>query len=118
MTEAVATPVTIPSRSRATVRQAWLDRLSRFATAGVSTAQFCASEGVSVASFYQWKRRLDQPTQPQAADATPRLVPVRLHAAPSPLELVLPSGVVVRVRPDTDPAALAVLLRLLGVSPC
>lgn len=36
----------------------WLDRLSRYYRNGQSAAEFCVSEGVSLPSFYQWKRRL------------------------------------------------------------
>ncbi len=45
-------------RSRDAVRRTWAERLSRFATAGMTTAQFCAAEWVWVASFYLWKPRL------------------------------------------------------------
>jgi hypothetical protein len=56
---------------------------------------------------------------PDIADE-PRLVPVRLVTPPpsAPVELLLPSGVVVRLSPDTDPAWLRQLLPLLGVEPC
>jgi hypothetical protein len=95
--------VPAPPRTRDAVRQAWIDRLDRFDSAGLSIAQFCATEGVSLASFYLWKRRLtDQPESiPSAADA-PRLLPVRLAAA-TPLELILPGGAVLRVGPGADP---------------
>jgi transposase len=111
-------PVLAPPRSRAAVRQTWVERLARFDSAGLSTAQFCAAEGVSLASFYLWKRRLSEqpPSHPAAAEA-PRLLPVRLAAA-TPLELVLAGGAVLRVGPGADPEALASLLRLLGVLPC
>jgi hypothetical protein len=114
----VTDPIPAPPRTRAAVRQAWLDRLARFDSAGLSTAQFCAAEGVSLASFYLWKRRLNQQPLRTAdpADA-PRLLPVRLAAA-TPLELILPGGAVLRVGPGADPAALAALLRLLGIVPC
>jgi hypothetical protein len=113
MTESAA-PV---RRSREAVRQAWVERLARFAAAGLSPAPFCAAEGVSVASFYVWKRRL---TAPAGHDTTPapRLLPVRLTSAAAPVELVLPSGLVLRVPPEADPATLAALLRLLGLPPC
>jgi hypothetical protein len=50
----------------------------------------------------------------------PRLVPVRLVTPPTsaPVELLLPSGVVVRLSPDTDLTWLRQLLPLLGVLPC
>ncbi|HIM36273.1 MAG TPA: hypothetical protein EYM33_12160 [Pseudomonadales bacterium] len=38
--------------------QEWTGRLFRFKKSAVSVAQFCDAEGVSVASFYQWKRKL------------------------------------------------------------
>lgn len=42
--------------------QAWRERLERFSTRGSQTvAEFCQAEGVSVASLYQWKRRVDLP---------------------------------------------------------
>jgi hypothetical protein len=119
MTEPVPEPIPVPTRSRAGARQAWIDRLARFADANRRPAEFCASEGVSLASFYLWKRRLTQPTAELAdADVAPRLLPVRLGAAPPPLELVLPTGVIVRVSPDTDPTQVTALLRLLGVVSC
>ena len=111
-------PIPAPPRTRAAVRQAWIDRLARFDSAGLSTAQFCAAEGVSLASFYLWKRRLtEQPSSNPSAPDAPRLLPVRLAAA-TPLELLLPGGAVLRVGPGADPEALACLLRLLGILPC
>jgi hypothetical protein len=119
MTESAPQSLAAPPRSRDATRQAWIDRLARFATAGLRPAAFCAAEGISLASFYLWKRRLGAPAaEPAGTDAAPRLLPVRLAAAAPPLELVLPTGVVVRLSPDTDPAKLAALLRLLGVLSC
>ena len=112
-----------PPRCRAAIRQAWAERRARFAAADRTTAQFCAAEGVSVASLYLWKRRLA--ATDLAADAVrsgpqagPRLLPVRL-AEPTPaVELVLPTGAVLRIGAGADEATLAALLRLLGVLPC
>ncbi len=39
-------------------RSQWLDRLRRFARSKCSVADFCQREQVSVASFYQWRRKL------------------------------------------------------------
>jgi transposase len=99
-------------------RQRWQQRLERFRHSSLTVPAFCDREGISAASFYTWRRRLQQdPTTP--ADA-PRLVPVRLVTPPaaSPVELLLPSGVVLRLPPDTDLAWLQQLLPLLGVAPC
>jgi hypothetical protein len=36
----------------------WAERLARFVAAGQTVTAFCADEGVSVPSFYTWKRKL------------------------------------------------------------
>jgi hypothetical protein len=97
----------------------WQQRLDRFRTSGLTVADFCEREGISTASFYAWRRRLQADTAPNTADE-PRLVPVRLVTPPpsGPVELLLPSGAVLRLSPDTDLLWLRQLLPLLGVKPC
>jgi hypothetical protein len=52
--------------SRIKVQQ-WAERLERFARSGLTVAQFCQDESVSVPSFYQWKKKLaDQASQPSS----------------------------------------------------
>lgn len=38
----------------------WRERLQRYERAGLTVAAFCRREGVSVPSFYVWRRRLGQ----------------------------------------------------------
>ena len=38
--------------------QQWTERLTRFRESSLPVKQFCQSEGVSTASFYQWRRKL------------------------------------------------------------
>jgi transposase-like protein len=55
-----------------TLRAQWRARLRRFARDGRSVAQFCAAEGVSAWSFYNWRRKLGDEIgigTPQAAAA-------------------------------------------------
>lgn len=120
----VSPPCSPPPRSRASVRQGWIDRLARFATSNLSVAAFCAAEGVSVPSFYWWKRRLA--TNPLEA-ATPRhcdqetaavLLPVRV-APPCPaVELLLPGGATLRITPGCDLAFVRSLVDALGGASC
>ena len=82
----VAPPVNRTARSRAATRQLWLDRLAPFPASGLTVAQFCASEAVSLPSYYFWKRRLADEaqaptTQDQGGDRGPRLLPVKLQPA-------------------------------------
>jgi transposase len=103
-----------PRRSREATRQLWADRLARFAAAEQSVAAFCAAEGVSPNSFFYWKRQLAAPAVP---DAGPLFLPVRVTPT-SPVEIVLPSGVVLRITPGCDPAYVRSLVAALAGEPC
>jgi hypothetical protein len=110
-------------RSREAIRHSWVERLARFARSGLRPAQFCANEGISLPSFYAWKRRLAAAAAPADAprphaDAEPRLLPVRLPAANAAIELVLPTGAVLRLLPGCDLAFVRALLVTLGDEPC
>lgn len=37
----------------------WRQRLERFSKSGLPVGRFCAREGVSTASFYHWRKKLD-----------------------------------------------------------
>src|ERR1700693_141425 len=90
-----------PARSRITTRQVWLERLARFPDSGLTPAQFCAIEAISLPSFYAWRRRLA--TETRGTDADPdtdaRLLPVAVRPQAALLELVLPTGPVLRIPP-------------------
>ena len=75
---------------------AWRQRLERFARSGLSVSRFCATEGVSVASFYRWRKELAaaEPSEGQpasGAEAGQAFAPVTLVAA-STLVVELPGG--------------------------
>lgn len=103
-------------RSRSAVRQRWVARFDRFATAGLSVTAFCRSEGISSQAFYYWKQKLAAQA-PQPADP-PRLFPVRLLAPTTPVEVVLPQGTVLRLAPGCDLAFVRSLVDALGEQPC
>ena len=111
-------------RSRAFTREVWLDRLARFPDSGLTVPQFCAIEAVSVPSFYAWRRRLaaqglPEPAPPDAgAGRGPRLLPVRLAPPAAAVELVLPTGAVLRLPPGCDLAWVRSLVAALGDAPC
>src|SRR5688572_22662694 len=108
-----------PAYPRVSARQAWAERLARFADSGLSPAQFCAHEGVSLPSFYSWRRRLAPPAAdagPAAdgpATAGPRLLPVHLAPPAAAVELVLPHGAVLRLVPGCDLAFVRSLVLAL-----
>jgi hypothetical protein len=109
-----------PCRSRAATRERWLDRLARFPASGLTVAQFCALESISVPSFYSWKRRLAAAnTLPEpAADRPLPLLPIRLPPAGSLVEVVLTTGTVLRLGPGCDLAWIRSLVTALGEPTC
>ena len=126
MSEPLTAPTDPPRRRDPdATRQRWSDRLARFPASGLSPAQFCAAEGVSLPSFYAWKRRLAADRRPPraaepptAAGRAPRLLPVRLPAAGAAVEVVLPTGALLRIPPGSDPAFVRALAQALGGEPC
>jgi hypothetical protein len=124
MSDAIFAPAQ-PSRStrcRATTRTLWIERLARFPQSGLTAAQFCAVEAISLPSFYSWKRRLAAEAQDalaeQAADPGPRLLPVRLPQPGPAVELVLATGAVLRLPPGCDLTWVRSLVAALGGASC
>jgi hypothetical protein len=91
------------------LQELWRRRLLRFESSGLSAVACCAKEGVSTPSFYAWRRRLRHPpAEPVVRPAVPpvdaaRLVPVHVLPAAAPVEILLPSGIVLRLTPGCDP---------------
>ena len=77
-------------------RAEWMQITERFETSNMNPADFCRAEGIGVASFSQWRRKLkDEPTP------TPRFVEIKQSPASTNqswhVELVLGDGVVLRM---------------------
>jgi hypothetical protein len=103
--------------SRGAIRQGWVERFDRFAACGLSVIAFCHAEGISYRSFYRWKHKLAAAPSAPANDP-PRLLPVRLLAQPSPVEVVLPQGIVLRLAAGCDLCFVRSLVNTLGGAPC
>jgi transposase len=97
----------------------WRDLITRWKTSGQSVAAFCAARGVSQASFYAWRKRLRAPCEQPIASTPPAPTFAAVRVVPGiPVEVVLPTGVVIRVPAGSDPAAVARLVAALGGGPC
>lgn len=94
--------------------QEWQRRLARFGRTRLSVVEFCRDEGVSPASFYQWRRKLsERPPGHEQADEGPRgFTPVRV-VGPAGLVVQLPGGTRLQV-PTADPHALELVLKTLA----
>lgn len=94
----------------------WREILRRQADSGGSVREYCASEGISEASFYAWRKRLREPVkngrQPpvasrrQQSDDGPLFVPVKLLENVPALEIIHPLGYRIQLAGEVDPIAL------------
>ena len=107
-------------RRRADREQIWRDTIAAWKSSGQSVRAFCAARGISEATFFARRRELanGERSRCQAGPAQPpSFTVVRVIPEPS-AEVVMPSGLVVRVPIGADPAAVARLVAALGASPC
>src|SRR5262245_42876504 len=93
----------------------WQQRLLRFERSGLSLSDLCDREGVSTPSFYAWRRRLR--SAPPTSAGGPRFLPIQVLGV-APLELVLPSGAILRLTAGCDLAFVRALVDSLGGAPC
>jgi len=97
----------------------WQRRLQAFEDFAGTVPQFCDQEQVSVASFYQWRRKLArQELVRQATRATPpAFVALQVNAAREAhrdeVSIELPGGAHLQVPGDNLPLVQAVLACLL-----
>lgn len=93
----------------------WRDGIERRQQSGLTVAEFCGLEGVSTASYYNWRKRLRE----QEASAAP-FVPVSVTSTqPGCLGIVLTGGEVIRVPDRTAIETISDALQALaGVATC
>ena len=94
----------------------WRDLIAHWKASGQTVAAFCAAHCVSQATFYSWRKRLAVHSPDTTAPA-PTFASVRVVPDPT-AEVVLPTGLVVRVAVGADPKAVARLIAALGDVPC
>jgi transposase-like protein len=107
-------------------RRFWQDLFAKRAALGLSVAQVCQDAGVSQATFYAWRKRLQSSRRTSAVVVGSRrgltkkaspLVPVRIvsdriDADPTPTMIVeLPGAVRVRIPPGCDASTIQAVLQ-------
>ena len=104
-------------RPDAGIRAAWRKRLKRFSRSGLTVARFCGGEGVSVASFYHWRKKLGQAALRRCASGRPGVfrqvtvipaAPVVISSASS-VSIRLPCGTRIEVDAEHLDAVRAVV---------
>lgn len=91
---------------------AWRERMVRFDSSEMKTAAFCAAEGVSLANFYAWRRKLGL-SKPRASKQPARSAfrQVVVNSAPA-LAARLPGGVEIEAS-GADEQALRTIVNAL-----
>jgi transposase-like protein len=91
----------------------WADLMDEQSTLGLTVREFCDAIGVSGNTFYSWRRRLADPSEPSGDHRveSPRFLPVDVIASRG-VKIDLPCGAVVRVPAESAalPSVLALLL--------
>jgi hypothetical protein len=90
----------------------WQDVLKQFLDSKLSVIDFCSQKGLSVPSFYQWKRKLLSPvkTPPLSAMVPVRIIPANPTPAPQPIQIMTPSGFTIRIDSTMHSTQLAQLI--------
>ena len=96
----------------------WRRWIGEWQTSGLSVRAFCQRRGLTVASFYAWRRALQRRAAEKATFVPVQVLPDAVQTQTSALEVLLPDGRTVRVAPGFDAATLRRLLAVLEGRPC
>jgi hypothetical protein len=84
---------------------------------GQTINAFCSERKLTRSNFDRWRRILAAENSQPTHGPVPAFLPVRLVAEPM-AEVVLPSGVVVRLPVNTAPEAVTRLVAAVGAARC
>jgi hypothetical protein len=102
---------------------AWERRLARFGDSGLTVGRFCDREGVSIATFHYWQRKLRDASVDETAWATPaapvaRFDPVEVMSRQA-VTIRFAGGAVMEIPEDREDLVKAVVLALTTeAAPC
>lgn len=94
----------------------WMGRISAWSASGLSRRVWCSEHGINVHTLDYWRRQLRSEPVPRKGKARTTLVPIMVAAgaAPAPTEVVLPSGVQLRIPAGADIAQVVLLVQALS----
>lgn len=99
----------------------WRRRVDEFLTSGLSVKNYCAQEGIAVATLHYWRKRFADAVEPRPViNGTEVFLPVTLapvRTPVSPVEIHLLSGRSLKLTAPVDTGWLQTLVRVLE-SPC
>jgi hypothetical protein len=96
----------------------WRTIFAEWKRSGLSAAAFCRSRGFHKSGFYHWRRILrDLEGTATPLKPAPSFVPVRV-VPEAIVEVILPSGIQLRVPLGAEVSQVASLAQALGAMPC
>jgi transposase-like protein len=107
--------------------QFWRETVAAFEKSGLSVRAFCTARDLPETSFFNWRRTLRKRDRQRPAPRSqevrqPTLVPLRVVpnavVANAVLEIVLPTGLIVRVPAGAEVSVVAALVTALRTPSC
>ena len=95
----------------------WRELIDAWKQSGQTINAFCRERKLTRSNFDRWRRILTAENSKPLRRTAPAFVPVRLVAEPV-AEVVLPSGVVVRLPVSTAPETVTRLVVAVGAARC
>ena len=95
----------------------WRATLSAWKRSGQTVNAFCRARQLTRSNFDRWRRILAAPQGELSPTPSPAFVPVRVVAEPM-AEVVLRSGIVVRLPLSAAPEAVTRLVAAVGAASC
>lgn len=94
----------------------WRELVTQWQTSGVSVREFCSQRQVKEASFYSWRRELQQRDAPEATKSA--FVPLTVVPTMALVEVRCPSGHVITLPNANIETLRQVFAALASESPC
>jgi transposase len=109
----------------ARIVERWRTIIANWRSSGLTVSAFCRSRDLNMSGFHRWRNILADldrsSTTPTRSQGNPKpsssFVPVRV-VPDAVVEVILPSGLQLRVPLSADAQQLARLVLALGVAPC
>ena len=102
------------NRSLLERRSFWQEHLGQWHASGMTQVAYCRQQGLKLAQFGYWKKRLVTARASAMAPPAVEFVAVQMTAARAPLAVVLNGRLRVEVQPGFDPVTLRAVVQALG----
>lgn len=90
----------------------WQEKVNEYIGSGLTQREFCRQQDVSYWSFNSWHRRLATPKETGLVEVTDRVQAAQTSPAES-IEILLQSGLRIRIPEQFNPEALALIVDTL-----